>query len=384
VKFSLEVNAAKVPLPARGSTAAGQGDLFSEVTANGAVSLYPQLNGWAKVSLSGFELTSLKGLAKEQKVTLGAGTFDGDIDLRFLGDGGIDTSTKLVLTDLSLAEPPDGWVHRTLRLPAPLDIIIGALQDQDGSITIPLNLTMREDSINAGQLTAAGSAALLSVVGTSLASAPLKVGNLLGLGGKSAGQQQSVVVTFLPGYSLPQEIGQLELLRKRLRDKDSLDATLRNELGSEDIALIAQRVNPSSEDALAVADQLARQKQALLAEQEQAAAGVRATLASGASDSVSVAIERLRRLDRELAETENALDRTYDLLRPGADRQANRRTRAACLAIARARLETVRNFLLADQDKKGLDDRIHAANPQFVPAEGSSLGRITIILVEKK
>jgi Domain of Unknown Function (DUF748) len=384
VKFSMDVSAGKVALPAQETAPAGNRALFSEITANGALSMYPSLDGWAKASVSGFELTCLRGLAAQHKVTLGAGTFDGDVDIRFLGDGGIDTSTKLVLTDLSLSEPPDGWVHHTLKLPAPLDVVIAALQDQDGSITIPLNITMRENGISTGQLASAGSGALLSIIGTSLAAAPLKVGNLLGLVEKGGQPQPPVIVAFLPGYSLPGETDQLDLLRKRMRENKSINAILRHDLGSDDIALISERVNPSPVDALAVADQLSRQKMDMLAAREQAAADVRAILASGGSDAAALAIERLRRLDRNLAQTENALDRTYDLLRPGADRQADRRTRAACLAIAHARLQAVRDFLLAGPSEKGLADRIHIANPRYSPTADSSLGRIIITPIKKK
>ncbi|HEX4055787.1 MAG TPA: DUF748 domain-containing protein [Tepidisphaeraceae bacterium] len=384
VKFSVDVSAAKVALPAQDTGPAGERELFSEVTANGAVSMYPQLNGWAKASVSGFELTSLKALAALHKVTLGAGTFDGDVDIRFLGDGGIDTSTKLVLTDLSLSEPANGWIRRTLKLPAPLDVVIAALQDQDGSITIPVNLTIRGNSVSTAQLAAAGSGALLSIISTSLAAAPLKVGNLLGLDEKGAQHEPPVIVSFLPGYSFPREIDQLDLLAQRMKDNDSLNAILRHDLGSDDIALMSERVNPSPADALAVADRLGQQKAALLSARRQAAGDVRAMLASGGGDSADIAIERLRRLDRELAETENALDRTYDLLRPGADRQADGRTRAACLAVARARLQAVRDFLLADQNEKGLADRIHIANPRYSPVTDSSLGRVIITLIKKK
>jgi hypothetical protein len=42
----------------------------------------------------------------------------------------------------------------------------------------------------------------------------------------------------------------------------------------------------------------------------------------------------VRAIDRELGLTDVALDRTYKLLEPSADRRASRRTKEACLALA--------------------------------------------------
>ncbi len=96
------------------------------------------------------------------------------------------------------------------------------------------------------------------------------------------------------------------------------------------------------------------------------------------------AIERLRTINRELADTYNSLDSTYDLLRPGADRQAMRRTRSAGLAIARFRLQAVRQFLLGADAKELSPLRIHVANPQFNPTADDSPGTVTITVVKNR
>jgi hypothetical protein len=97
-------------------------------------------------------------------------------------------------------------------------------------------------------------------------------------------------------------------------------------------------------------------------------------------------MERVRALDRELAGTEDALDRVYDLLRPGAERQASRRTRAAAIDVGRQRLEQTRAALLATGGNAipGLDGRIRVLNPQFNPAQGDAGGRVVIAVVSKK
>jgi hypothetical protein len=386
IRFSAMLNSAKTPLP---STNTGETDqdreLFSQIAASGVISLYPNTKGWAKASVSGFELISLHALADQEKVKLGGGTFDGDVDVRFIEDGTIDTSTRLVLTDLSLSEPPDGPISRTLKLPAPLDVVIAALQDQDGSITVPLNVPLKNSTVNSVSIAAAAGGALADVIATAIASTPLKVTGLLGLTGKSGDQEQPAVIQFLPGYAGldVDQRRQLDALAAKLRKKHSLDATVKHEMGGEDIQLAASRVNPSPDDALALAGQFQRQKQALLFSRAQAAGEVRATLASGSRRDAAAAIARLRDIDRQLADTENAMDRAYELLRPGADRQALRRTRSACLLIARTRLEAIRAILTAGGDKS-LADRVHVANPQFASTEGLDQSKVTIIVVKKK
>ncbi len=388
IRYSLLVSADRVPLPSQqaGFDKLEKRQLFSQVTSDGDVTLYPNLKGWAKASLNGFELTSLYGIAEQEKVKLGGGTFDADIDARFPGDGSVDSSTKLVLTDLSLSEPPDGIIRRTLKLPAPLDVVIVALQDQDGSITIPLNVVFAQGNLDTGAVAASGVGALGEVIATALASSPLKVVNLIGLGGPHSNAQPPVVVSFPPGYSdlLPDEVAVLNALVKHLKDDKSLDVTLRHDLGSADIALVSQRSNPTSDDALALANDLNLQRDQLMAARLSASSDVRAFTASDDATSAERARQRLRTINSQLAQTDDSLDHVYDLLRAGADRQAMRRTRFAGLTIAQARLEAVRRYLLAAGGKHLSPERIHMANPQFNPSAPDQPGRVTIVVVKSK
>jgi Domain of Unknown Function (DUF748) len=388
IRFSVLVNSAKVPLPSvrKGADQLEQRDLFSQITSSGEVSLYPQLKGWAKASVNGFELVSLYGLAEQEKLKLGGGTFDGDVDIRFPGDGTVDTSTRLILTDLSLSEPPNGIISRTLKLPAPLDIVIGALQDQDGSITIPLNVSAQRGQLNSGSIVASGVSALAQIITTAIAASPLKLASLVGLGGGNTDKEPPLLVTFPPGYSGlgPEQTSALRLLIARLQDDKTLQVALRHDLGNADITLAAERVNPSSDDALALAGSLSRRRAALLAARSIAASDVRALLASDATEDAERAVERLRTINRQLADNDNALDHIYDFLRAGADRQAMRRTRSASLAIAKSRLEAVRDYLQLVGGKKISPDRIHLTNPQFTPAQDNSTGGVTILVVKTK
>lgn len=387
IRFSAVVNSGKVPLARRNGKGnlPEQGELFSQVTCDGAVSLWPNLKGWAKASISGFELISLKDLAHKQNITVGGGTFDGDVDLRFPGDGSIDTSSRLVLTDLSLDEPPNGPIQRTLHLPGVLDDVIGVLEDQDGSIVVPLNITIRQDQLDESEVVAAATGAFLPIVTSAIASSPLKVANIFGPGSSNQPEPPQVM-PFPAGYPDlgPAQWAVLAPLAQRLRDDQSLQVTIRHDLGSDDVALAAQRVNPSSDDILAMADSLNSRRQALLSAQASAASDVRALLASTAADEANSAVKRLRIINTELADIDNEQDQIYDLLRAGADRQAIRRTRAASLAIARARVDAVRDYLGGSGKHKVAAERIHTSNPQFNANPDNAAGRITIIVVRTK
>jgi Domain of Unknown Function (DUF748) len=389
IRFSALVNSGKIPFlrPGGKSPPFEDRQLFSQVTGNGVISFSPTLKGWAKASVSGFELASLRSVAKTYDVSLGGGTFDCDLDVRFPGDGSVDSSSRLVLTDLSLTEPPNGNLSHALSLPAPLDVVIGALEDQDGSITLPLNIALRQGQLDSGSVAAAASTAFLSVVATSVAASPLKAANLLGLNSSQSQFEPPLILSFPAGYPdlSSDQIAALRQLRSRLLQQPSLEVTIRHELGSDDIALAAERVNPAADDATDLADSLNRRRDELLAARRTADSDVRALLASTATNEAGGAIERLRAIDRQLADIDNALDHIYDLLRPGADRQAIRRTRQASLEIAAARLQAVRDLLLQSYIKRKIEPgRIHLTNAQFTAAPSSPSGELTISVVETK
>ena len=385
IRFNLLASADKVSVPGREGSADENRELFSQIAGSGEIAMVPQPKGWAKLSLSGFELLGVRGLAHEERITVGGGTFDGDVDLRFAGDGTIDTSTRLVLTDLSLSEPPNGFISHTLRLPASLDIVIAALQDQDGSITVPLNIPIHQGQFSTASVLGAGVGALAEIVTTALASAPLKLAGLL-LGSKQNAAEPPVRISFAAGYAdvSPDQFPRLKALSEQLRKDDSLRVTLRCDAGRDDVWLAGRRVNPGVEDAAVLAAAFERRRDALLAAHLDAASQVRALLASSDTADADAAIQRLRTIDRELAYTENELDHAYDLLRPGADRQALRRTRAATLAIARSRLQTIRDYLIG-YGRHALDpSRISQSNPQFVESPQNQDGSVTITIVKGK
>jgi hypothetical protein len=393
IRFNALVNAAKVPIPNKiGDTSPEQHrELFAQASANGQISLYPQPHGWIKTSVSGLELAALGGPANEAGVTLTGGVFDCSADARLPGDGKIHTTSRFVFTDLSLSEPPQGPIFKLLHLPAPLDVVIGALQDQEGSITVPIDVPVpvQVNKVSTGELVGPAIGAFGSIVATAIASAPLKavggVGDLLGLGGnKKHAPQPPIVLPFEAGFTAlsPADQAQIKAIALRMKKDKSLNLVIRHDLGGGDLTVANERANPSAKDALNLAEQL-RQQQLNALQQRSILAGIaRSELAWGSAAAANNTLSQLRQVDQQVAANDDALDRTLALLRPGADRQAARRTRGACLEYGHERLDAIKQALTA----AGLTDldRVHFATPKFEQVAGDEGGKVVVTLVPKK
>ncbi len=375
-------------------------ELFAQVSASGRLSLYPEPAGWVKSSVSGLELAALSGPARQQGVSLSGGTFDSDVDLRFKGDGSADAKSKFVFTDLSVSEPPNGPIFRHLHLPAPLDAVIGVMEAADKSISVPLSFPVEKGKVSTGAVVGSATGALVQVITVALASTPVKavsgVTSLVGLdavipglgGQQPKAPERPIVIAFSPGATGLEEAGrrQLAALAERLRNEPGLEVTLKHDLGGGDVQLAAVRANPPAGDVAALSSRLRARRQELTGLRSAAAGQARAALAVGGGTDASAAVERLQAIDRELARTEDALDKLYDLLRPGAERQAARRSRSAALDIARDRLATARAALLAGTlgSTSSVRERVKVTNAQFAPGENSAGGTITATLVNRK
>jgi hypothetical protein len=390
IRFSAIVNADKVKLRKKGATtqAFEDRDLFSQITANGEVSLYPKLHGWAKTSVSGLDLAALQGPARALGEDLRAGVYDSTVDLRFDPTGAIVVNSRFVLTDLSLSEPPNGLIYRTLKLPAPLDVAIGAVQGADGSISLPLSVSVDPQHISYADLGLAAAGGVSQVVVTAIAAAPLKaandVGGLLGLPGeKKTAENITSTILFAPGSGAigADQSAQLAPLLQKLHDDPALTVTLRHTLGGGDIRLAGVRANPTPEQSTALEAALRSRKQQLLQERADTAGQARAKLVSLGSIAAEPTLQHLRSIDRELESTEDSLDQIGELLKPGADRLTERRTRSAALQIASDRLSAIQSAILST----GISpDRVKSINARFNPEDNLDGGEIVITAVEKK
>jgi hypothetical protein len=415
VRFAMTLSADKVPLPQPKQTGGGvvgalgaitsgeqapttrtveQRELLSQISTSGQIGFYPKLSGYVRGSLSGIELAGFQGEARSAGVDMNGGVFDGTFDIRFLENGDMATRSKFVFTDLQAAEPPNGPISKHLALPAPLDAVIGALRDPGGSITVPVNMTVKNNEITGGAIAGAAAGAIGPIIATALASAPVKVvagaGELIGLGNVLGGKDKSkprepVVVPFAPGATALEATAaqQLAGLLDELQRDSQLRLTIRPSLGAQDVAILAARVNPPREDALALAAQLRSEKSKMADDRAKLASQAQAQLALASADQHPASLQKLRDLDREMARVETSLDQLYDLLRPGADRRAAQRTRAACIQLSEARGRAVLQAL-RDPRMTNFDDRVQVVNDHATDVADDAGGRVTITVISKK
>ncbi len=394
IRFSAVAAADKVSLPkhSKGTPTTQEfedRELFSQVTTSGSMSLYPVLHGYTKTSISGVELGAFKGEAGALGVDLSAGIFDADINTRFHDDGSLDLQSRFTATDLKLTEPANGPIQQHMGLSAPLDVVLPALTDPDGGITIPLNMTIEKGKVSSGAIVGAASGAVLSITTTAIASAPVKAVNgvtgIVGfnLFGKPKGPT-TVDIAFEPGDASlsPEQQAQIAALIKQLKDDQNTQVTLRSNLGGGDQSMTEGRANPTAADCLALATQLRNQRAELASQRAALAAHATAELASSASTS-DATLQQLRQLDVQIAHADDAMDHLYNLLKPGASRQATRRTRAACLEIAEKRLKIVNDALLA-ANLPNATDRINKTSATFNPTDDDAGGAVNVTVIQKK
>jgi hypothetical protein len=231
-RFSVLVSAGKVSLPVRqnnGSAVAGaigrltnlagatkveptsrpmeRRELFSQIAVTGRLALYPKPLGYVKTLIGGMELAELEGLANEAGVKLYDGAFDSDVDVRFTDDGYLHLKLRPVATNLDVSEPPNGPISRYLNFSAPVEVVVKSLENTDGSIVVPLNVSLEEGRYSFNDVRLEVAKALGFVVTKSLASAPAKAANqvteLVGLGSifgkKKVDLPPPVEIHFAPG-----------------------------------------------------------------------------------------------------------------------------------------------------------------------------------------
>jgi hypothetical protein len=304
-----------------------------------------------------------------------------------------------VLTDLQVSEPPDGPIFRYLHLPAPLNVGLAAVRDPEGSITIPLDVPIKKGKLAPADVNNAVVGAVGAIVGTAIASAPVKAASAavdtvtdvvgaftpLGFLFKKPPAEQPFAITFAAGDTTlsGQALTGIEASVDKLRKDEKLELTIRHELSAGDVERAAVLANPSTEDARRLAVQLRARRGELLQLRAELIGRGKVALASAGPGRGDSTIDQLRAVQRELAGVEDGLDQMYELLRPGADRLALRRTRQVALQIAQARLDAVEAAVLVS-GIPGLEKRLHASRPQFTPSDAAGGGQATLLIIKKK
>jgi hypothetical protein len=299
-------------------------------------------------------------------------------------DEKLDVRSRFVLTDLSVTEPPGGPIVRYLSLPAPLDVVIGAVEAPDRSITLPIRFQV--DGATTKGIVPAAVGALSQVLVTAVASAPVKVvTGVAGLFGDTTKEMEvvqdpPVYVQFPAGVVTldPADAARLQAILARAKRDKSVRIVVEHELGEEDVAVAARRANPPAEQAKVLAENLLLRRRELLLRRDELLGPARAAAFQARGGDQVVAVREYRDASSELAAAEDALDRLYEFQRPGADRLADRRTRAAAIEIADGRLTSVRSVVQALGDASAAE-RVRVGSSRFVShGEGSS--RLVVIV----
>lgn len=367
-----------------------QKDLFAQLAGNGVVSLYPAPSGWARASVNGLDLAAFRSLASASGVQLYRGTFDGSVDLRLKGDGSGTVQSRLVLTDLVMSEPPSGFFESFFRLPINTDTALEVLRDGDGSITLPVGFGIHANQIKMGELYLSAVGAVSQALAVGIASVPEKLLNIAAeaAGGKKdhrSTRARAAYMTFAPGSVVlsADDIRQIDGLIQRMRFDDNMTLSVTHEFSKADLELAELRANPDRQTTLALVAQLRAKRSDLERTRSEAAGQARAKMASGFdADAMSAALLRVQAVDREINQTDRALDSLADMLRPGADRQKDRRTRAAALEIGNERLKTVQQILM-QSGVYNIDKRINMVGAQMTTNDAGQ-GRVVISIVGKE
>jgi hypothetical protein len=179
------------------------------------------------------------------------------------------------------------------------------------------------------------------------------------------------------------DVAKLNWILNQLRNDRNAQLSIRQELSESDLSLATARANPSNEDAMDLIRGLRMQKQQLLEQRKELTVRVQTRLAALPEWAMQDDLQQLKGLDQQLAVTETSLDKLLELFRPGADRQAARRTRGMALDMAQARLETVREYLMASGISNA-KDRILVAPASAQSSPNAETGKVVVTLVTRK
>jgi len=363
--------------------------LFQEMLATARLTLYPRPEGWVKAGMSGLELVNFEGVAKQKGMTLRDGILDASVDIRFRQDQPLSTRARLVFTDLSLTEPPDGFLAQLLTLPTSLDTVIFILQDAGGSIRLPLSFEIAEEGLSRGQVTRAAVGAAAALIAGAVAGSPFRVagtiGNVLGGEQEEATGAETHVVQFAPAVTTlsADQTAELAEIRERLRRERDLFVTVRHHLGGGDIEQANGLINLSSMETRELLAKLRQERTELQQVRDELAGQTRAAYVAGTRENVIDRTRRLQATETQLGLIERAVDDLLETMRPGSEYAARRRTRDACLAIGKTRLYTLCAFL-ADAEIPDGAERIALVPPRFTEAGNSAGGSITLTLSKSK
>ena len=385
VRFSARVEAGMAP----GSDPATAKPIFQEAAVSGMLGLHPEPLGRIQAEIAGVDLPAFRAKAAGSGVDLRKGLFDGGTRLRFRRGGVVEVDSTSSFTDLEVSESFGGPLYTALRLPAPLETVLFVLRDEAGAIGLNLDFSLDQGRISTQDLATAAITNMARLIATAIASSPFRIvggtASLVGLDGEGeAPLKPPVPLAFDAGDTTLSQTSseRLEAVVNELLEDDGLEIRLNHSFGRKDVARIAFRANPPRENCLALVSSLRHRKRHLFDMREKVAARARTAHDARLADDERTANRSLAAIDRELGLIEQSLDRLGDLLRPGSERRADRRTRAACLAVARARLEAARAEVIRRAPETA--DRIRVSRPRYPKEVESESSEVKVTLNRRR
>ncbi|MFT3785895.1 MAG: DUF748 domain-containing protein [Tepidisphaeraceae bacterium] len=380
-KFNISAGAGKVSLPGKRDKAKFEDrEFFGQATAFGEMAIVPTLRGRGVFAINGLELNALRGVASAYGAGLSDGTFDARAELRSRDDNSMDVRSKLVFTDLEYSEPVNGVIQRAIKAPTSINDAIFVLRGADGSINLPVDFNFKPGRDPVGDIIGGAIPPVLGQIAVGMVSLPAK---MLGLGG---GPKATDTVED-PPISIPFTTGLVgltseqrdQLARLTLAAKDpNVSMTISQKIGADDMTIARDRANPPLGRAAALASDLRRRRAELLDQRYQLISAARAQ-AVGATETIGgESLQQLASVQSELADVEDAFDALYDLQRPGAEKQADRRGKSAALFLLTARQDALDKFLrrLADADTLS---RIIRNAPRIDLADGAQSELVIVV-----
>ncbi|MCA8952021.1 MAG: hypothetical protein KDE27_21100, partial [Planctomycetes bacterium] len=270
--FDLSVRGGQIPLPRRQDSssvfagiaratadlATGGSDeheiearpLLEELTLRGHLQVFPIAKGRIDLSVHAFELQALRGMAAPSGVEINDGVLDADIGLDLMAQG-IALKSQETFTWLQISEPPSGPISTYLKLPAPLDLVLFALRNDNGEQRIPLQVWLpAREGAPTTRIAQAAIEALSLLISESVGSTPWRmvrtVTDALGISGREELDTEPAVLICAPGSATP-DFAPLAALLERVGTGDELGFVLTHELGAADYARAEQLANPDRE-----------------------------------------------------------------------------------------------------------------------------------------
>lgn len=367
VRFTAFAESGKVPFLNADGSETEPSELFAQFIASGVVQVYPKPQGWLKMSLSAWDLRSVKGIAQQLGIEVSSGALDFSADVRMEGTDTFEAKLYPTLNSVRIKDSPDGKLTKLFQLggaPAPIDQLIVLAEDADGALSLPTKVPYKAGELDMGTIITSATGSVGGQLIKAFAAVPAKALAMIGIDLNKEQDLSPVTISFDPGESrlTTEQEETIEQMVERLKKDDTLQIALEHRLSTGDFELANQRANPTGTDAKALAENLRQRKFDLQKRQVELSSKLRVALASQNQQLADQTLQQIQSVSKDLAQTEEGLDDMLGLFRAGAERYTDRRAKQAAIELAQWRLDAIREQFL-DSDVMDIAARIGGPRP---------------------